>query len=87
MWHYIHQRLLISLTVICLLLVGLGNALHTYANDEGQVPDMLTKLPGQLKFVHVVRAIGYCCCFEHTILSRFKRVSFPDISPRRQNAR
>lgn len=56
MWHYIHQRLLISLTVICLLLVGLGNALHTYANPEGQVPDMLATLPGQLKFVHVVRA-------------------------------
>ncbi|EDV44076.2 uncharacterized protein Dana_GF16215, isoform A [Drosophila ananassae] len=58
MWHYIHQRLLISLTVICLLLVGLGNALHTYANPEGQVPDMLATLPGQLKFVHVIYRHG-----------------------------
>ncbi|XP_020798569.1 prostatic acid phosphatase isoform X2 [Drosophila serrata] len=49
---------LLSVAVLCMLFFGLGNALHqAYANVEGR-PDLLAKLPGQLKFVHVIYRHG-----------------------------
>ncbi|KAH8241254.1 hypothetical protein KR032_005448 [Drosophila birchii] len=45
---------LLSIAVLFMLFFGLGSALHqAYANVEGR-PDLLAKLPGQLKFVHVI---------------------------------
>jgi len=55
MWNHLRQRCLIVIPLLCVLSFGLANALHGYANAEGQPPDMLATLPGQLKFVHVVR--------------------------------
>lgn len=60
MWK--RHRCLLSIAVLCVLFFGLGNALHqAYANAEGR-PDLLAKLPGELKFVHVVRADVLSVC-------------------------
>ncbi|XP_065723269.2 prostatic acid phosphatase isoform X1 [Drosophila suzukii] len=58
MWNQLRQRCLIVIPLLCVLSFGLANALHGYANAEGQPPDMLATLPGQLKFVHVIYRHG-----------------------------
>jgi len=82
MWNQLRQRCLIVIPLLCVLSFGLANALHGYANAEGQPPDMLATLPGQLKFVHVVRVS--LVLVESPAISVLCSV---DISPRRQNAR